>query len=266
MKLKKMIVALLIAGSLTGCQQVEKVISEQNMPKLDEKAQASADTLYWMNGTFGLVLSHNGQDMRYLGGIKPKDALTQAAIKQLLSSSWDINSREDADEMISWLLAEGHNANLLQDYEEMQLGECSREEVELAAGKEEMMFVVGMYDAVADYGEHAILAWDLSRAMQVMTWSYQVGYYSYDEAINKNMEIAKELQSTYDSWDDMMASYLYGYQYWSEEDATDTASETYIRHQLYEQLKQNKESPYQLDFKMPLDTTYALANKLEVLR
>ena len=266
MRFKKVLIALLVAGSLSGCQQTEKVQSGQMAPVQDEKEQASVDTLYWMNGTYGVLLSRNGQDMKYFGGIKPGDKLTEASVKQALIDSWDIASREDADETIKWLLDEGHNADLLKDYEKMQLSECTREEIKAAAEEEELMFVLGMYDAVSKYGDNAILAWDLARAMQVTTWSYKAGYYSYDEAVNKNIEIAKRLQATYDSWDDMMASYLYGYQYWSEEDAEDPSSETYIRGQVYEKLKQDQESPYQLDFKMPLDIEYALENKVEELR
>ena len=269
MKLNKIIIALLVMSTLTGCGQVGKVkkgSTEAATPVVDAKQQASLDTLYWMNGTYGILILRNGLDYKYLGGVESKDAITKQRIQQSLKDSWDINSREDLDSTIQWLLDEGHNASMMQEYKEMGLDQYSREEVASLSKEDSVAYNLCIYDAVTTYEDNAILAWDLSRAIQLAIWGYEAGYYEYDEAIEKSLEISKNLQQAYDSWDNMMASYFYGYQYWSEGDPEDANSEAYARHKLYEESKKDKDSPYQLDYKMPLDIEYALANDIEVLR
>ena len=70
--------------------------------------------------------------------------------------------------------------------------------------------------------------------------------------MDQSLEIAQLLQKTYTSWDEMIESYMYGFQYWNEDDISDTSSDSYERKQMYEQLKTKEGSPYQLDWNITL--------------
>ena len=73
--------------------------------------------------------------------------------------------------------------------------------------------------------------------MQLIGWGYIAGYYTYAEAMDESMETAKLIQQKFDSWEDFLNSYLYGYSYWGGEDLTDTSSMAYGRKQICENLK-----------------------------
>ena len=53
----------------------------------------------------------------------------------------------------------------------------------------------------------------------------------------------------FESWDDLMASYLRGYEYWSEESSAE-------RQAIYDDLKTRDDNPYQVDYKMELEKTW----------
>ena len=63
------------------------------------------------------------------------------------------------------------------------------------------------------------------------------------------MEFAEKIQPLYDSWDELMDSYLRGYEFWSEESSSS-------RRALYEKIKTRDDSPYEVDFHMELEKTW----------
>ena len=65
----------------------------------------------------------------------------------------------------------------------------------------------------------------LSRALMLLGQCYVGGYYTYEEAMDKSLELGKELQSMFTSWEDFMQSYMYGFVYWSKSDPTKPQSE-----------------------------------------
>lgn len=179
-------------------------------------------------------------------------------MKKGLKDSWDVTDRASADETLKWLTEDGgHNSKLLAAYHDNKLDEYSREELMNALSDEsytdlDKSYYLGIYDSAQKYGDNAIKAWDLSRAMQLCAWYYLAGYYTYGEAMDSSLEIASELQKTYTSRDDMMQSYFYGFQYWNDDDMTDETSESYARIQIYQNLKENKDGPYTLDWNYTL--------------
>ena len=57
------------------------------------------------------------------------------------------------------------------------------------------------------------------------------------------------MQPLFESWDDLMDSYMRGYEYWAEESADE-------RRAVYEDLKTRDDSPYTVDFKTELVKTW----------
>ena len=88
-------------------------------------------------------------------------------------------------------------------------------------------------------------AWDYSRAMTNLGNYYQAGYYTETEALDKSLEVAKEIQGKFDSWDSFMESYLAGYETWSG----DTSG---TRRTIYENLKASVWNPYAVDWNLEL--------------
>ena len=106
-----------------------------------------------------------------------------------------------------------------------------------------------MFGFYEQYGPDAIAGWDYCRAMNLMSFYYLAGYYTEQEALDKSLEIARTMQPLFESWDDLMSSYMRGYEYWAEESADE-------RRALYEDLKTRQDNPYSVDFKMQLEKTW----------
>ena len=85
--------------------------------------------------------------------------------------------------------------------------------------------------------------------MYLLSAYYHAGYYTEQEALDKSLEVAQTIQSMYESWDDFMDSYLWGYDYWAEEESTE-------RREIYNKLKAQSDSPFRFDFKMNLEKTW----------
>jgi hypothetical protein len=255
MKKRLIVLSLVFILALTGCS---KVTSKNSSSKSTEtKKESVSDTVMWFNAVYGVITTRNGADINVFGGYDAKVKSNVEMMKDGLVTSWEVSDRKSADETLTWILTEGHNKNLLSEYNDNDFKSLSRDELVSALSDEsykdeDRVYFLGIYDAVEKYGDNAIRAWDLSRAMQLSAWYYIAGYYTYEEAMDSCLKIAKELQKTYSSWDDMMDSYFYGFQYWNEDDMSDPDSESYARIQTYEMLKQQKNSPYSLDWNMEL--------------
>ena len=71
------------------------------------------------------------------------------------------------------------------------------------------------------YPAQGMLAWDLLRALSVVGGAYMGGAMEYAQAAELALMICKRLQENFSSWDDMMGSYLLGYQFWRGKRAID---------------------------------------------
>ena len=54
----------------------------------------------------------------------------------------------------------------------------------------------------------------------------------------------------------MAQSYLYGYQYWQEDDMDEEGSASYERRAIYEKLLEQKDNPYQIDWNLKLEKSW----------
>ncbi|MDR2025915.1 MAG: DUF1266 domain-containing protein [Hungatella sp.] len=109
----------------------------------------------------------------------------------------------------------------------------------------EAFYLAKGYDDYIKYGAGAIDGWDYCRAASLCGWYYIAGYYTEQEALDKSLEIAQTIQKRFSSWDEMMESYLRGYEYWAYESGD-------ARREVYEDIKTRDNSPYLLDWNLPL--------------
>lgn len=219
------------------------------------------DTIKWFNTTYAILTTANHGSLDLIGGLN-KVSGSEKLVKEMLSEWWDVTDRDSADETIEWLLDEGHRIDFAEDVAYLQeiagpeLGGSDTESLIQEFNPEDQPYVRCIIEAYQAYGDHAIDAWDYCRAMQLLGQYYVAGYYTKEETLDKSLEVAVLLQNTYDSWDDLAQSYLYGYQYWSEDDVNEEGSDSYERKAIYEKLKSSSKNPYTIDWNLHFEKTW----------
>lgn len=213
------------------------------------------DTIHWFDATYAILTRLNNCNVKYFGGLAANAENGEAA-KQGLEDSWGVTDRASADETMEWILSEGHRTDFkdtmqrlkddgMQDAADRKAFIMENFEVT----DEEAQYYVDMYSYYEQYGENAIDAWDYSRALYLAAFYYHAGYYTEQEALDKSLEIAKTFQPLFSSWDEAMASYLRGYEYWAQESSDE-------RQAIYEELKAEENSLYNIDWNLAFEKTW----------
>ena len=232
---------------------------QENPPEVEDNFSSEmTDTLRWFNAAYAVLIDLNGRDFNLFGGIPANDD-SQTIMQAGLADSWGVEDRTSADENIDWILSEGHRVDFAENMKALEdagvTADTSTEDL-AALLKDEYDFedetansFARAFGVYTEHGADAIAAWDYSRAMYLLSAYYHAGYYTEQEALDKSLEVAQTIQSMYESWDDFMDSYLWGYDYWAEEESTE-------RREIYNKLKAQSDSPFRFDFKMNLEKTW----------
>ncbi|GFI46846.1 hypothetical protein IMSAGC019_02166 [Lachnospiraceae bacterium] len=238
-----------------------KLLGDGEMP--EEEMEILPDTVLWFNATYAPLTYSNGWDWKLVGGIKPTEE-NIGIEKYLLKSSWGVSDRETAMEKARWLKEEGHRkacGECIKELEEMGLLELEEKEFQkkfllssLRANAYRYVIAYGLYHAGKD--EAAMAAWDLCRLNQMYASYYICGYMTYEEAMDASLENSLELQEMFSSWEEMMESYLLGYQFWQSESGKKEDSPTQERYRIYEMLQALEDSPYKLAWDMELKKSW----------
>lgn len=248
-KSKRMIAALLaamlsVSVVLGGCGQ-------------KAKEEEQSDTLRWINASYAVLTELNGQDYTRFGGMSPTESNAKM-MQNSLEEWWGVTDRQSADETLDWILTEGHRTGFAEQgayIEGLEIEELAEEEWTsyiqycFETDEDNAQYLVDMYRLYAEHGANAIDAWDYCRALNLLSFYYIAGYYTEEEAMDKSLEIAKDFQAKYQSWDELVDSYMYGYEYWAEESSEQ-------RRQVYEDLKSRKDNPYAVDYNTTLEKTW----------
>ena len=218
-------------------------------------ASASLDeTLQWFNATCAILIKTNGWDYNVYGGLEENES-NQAVVQQFLTDYWEITDRSGVDKTLKMLETEGHGvefANEMIYLKELGIGDLPADKkkdfmiANFTVSDAEAQSYVDWYTYYEANQGHGLAAWDYSRMMTILADAYLAGYYSKEEALEKSLEVAKEIQNSYDSWDQFMEGYFIGYEYWTFESSDE-------RKTIYEELKAAADSPYKIDFNLSLD-------------
>ncbi len=232
---------------------------QENPPEVEDNFSSEmTDTLRWFNAAYAVLIDLNGRDFNLFGGMPANDD-SKTIMQAGLVDSWGVEDRASADENIDWILSEGHRVDFAENMKALEdagvTADTSTEDL-VALLKDEYDFedetansFARAFGVYTEHGADAIAAWDYSRAMYLLSAYYHAGYYTEQEALDKSLEVAQTIQSMYESWDDFMDSYLWGYDYWAEEESTE-------RREIYNKLKAQSDSPFRFDFKMNLEKTW----------
>ncbi len=240
---------LFTAAMLQGCSMTAKedVIDEVEL----------TDTVRWFNTSCALLTEMNRWDYNFFGGAKNTQE-NQKQAQKILDQWWGVTDRESADSTLDWVLKEGHRGNfvnIMQTLENDGMGDLALEgrpaflAEQYSLDEKNSQLYAQWYGMYEEYGAGAIDGWDCCRAMSLPGYYYLAGYYTKEEALDKSLEIAGMVQSEYGSWDELMDSYLRGYEFWSEESSDK-------RREVYEKMKKKSKSPYELEFAMELEKTW----------
>lgn len=244
---------------------LEKCKSDLAADKGSVQSEVESDTVQWMNATYALITESNGGDRTLVGGME-RNIINALFMRYQLYTGWGIEDRESADEVIEWLRSEGHRQEYMEyveAFEESGLFLLEEEEFDQAIrdafgafGNYTLNYLKTIYECNKVCGENGILAWDLCRLNQVAAWCYVAGYYTLDESLEIQYQNSLLIQNSFSSWDDMMESYLYGFQYWKGDSGNSTFSETTKRRNIYSSLKEISGGPYKNEFARELQRSW----------
>lgn len=231
----------------------------EDAPEVEDNFTSDmSDTIRWFNASYAILTSANHWDYHLFGGL-PANAESEATIQQLLTEWWDVTDRASADETLDWILTEGHRTDFLENMQTLEgvgvSADTSSDDLitmlqdDYGFDEEEAQSYAGAYSMYTEFGENAIDGWDYCCAMNLLGYYFTAGYYTEQEALDKSLEIAQTMQPLFDSWDDLVDSYLRGYEYWAGGDSEE-------RRAIYEDLKTKSDNPYAVDFKMNLEKTW----------
>lgn len=264
-------VMLLAAMLLQGCGSAEKEEAgetaqgteesventESANQEAPEEEKGESDTVRWFNASYAILTEANGWDYNVFGGLEMSED-NQDGVKQLLDEWWGVTDRTSANENMDWILSEGLRTGFADDMEYLESEGISEVAPEERADfifngwevtQEQAESMAASYNVYEEKGAGAIDAWDYCRALNLASYYYMAGYYTKTEALDKSLEIAKEFQPKFSSWDEMVDSYLYGYEYWAEESGDE-------RRAIYEDLLTREDNPYAVDYNTELVKTW----------
>ena len=233
-------------------------------PASFEQRDVNSDTIRWMCSAYAIYSAYNDKSLEVVGGLAGDDReWYREEGKEALAGGWGIYDRKDVEDTLEDLLEEGHRKQYKEAVSELKKAEI----LELSSG-EAMVEIAGYdslseeevckyqtaYEAYQKYGENGIDGWDYCRALQILGDCYQAEYINLEECLDLSLPIAQELQKTYENWDGVAESYLYGYSFWKGERTDDYDSQK--RWEVYEELKNMESGPYTVPYDTKLENTW----------
>lgn len=233
-------------------------------PASFEQRDINSDTIRWMCSAYAIYSAYNDKSLEVVGGLAGDDReWYREEVKEALAGGWGIYDRKNVEDTLEDLLEEGHRKQYKEAVSELKKAEI----LELSSG-EAMVEIAGYdslseeevckyqtaYEAYQKYGENGIDGWDYCRALQILGDCYQAEYINLEECLDLSLPIAQELQKTYENWDGVAESYLYGYSFWKGERTDDYDSQK--RWEVYEELKNMESGPYTVPYDTKLENTW----------
>lgn len=220
-------------------------------------------TVLWFNATYAPLTQSNSCDWKIVGGMDATE-YNQEFERKMLSRDWNIDDRESALETVERLLENGHRAKCRECMEELEkMGLLKVDEDTFLQGlidsgiEDNLIRYVIAYSLYQDGADaEYIAAWDLCRANQLYADFYICGYMTYEEAMDASLENSLKLQKMYSSWEEMIDSYMLGYQFWQNDPVISEYSPTMRRYQCYQELLAMEDGPYTLAWDMKLEKSW----------
>ena len=255
------------ASAAEESAEEKKPVTMAGLVGESRKEQGTAEelpqTILWFNATYAPLTYSNGCNWRLVGGWEPTEENAEIT-KTLLQSSWSVKDRETGLETVKNLIQKGHRGKCREYTEQMaewgilDLGEEEfiQQIVEKDVGNELGRYAVAYYMYKSGIEPEYMVAWDLCRVNQLYADYYLCGYVTYEEAMDASLTNSLKLQELFDSWEEMMDSYMTGYMFWQGDLMLTDDSPSKERYHYYEILKDMENGPYTLDWNMELKKSW----------
>lgn len=274
-KNKKRMLSLMVASMVTisafaGCGKPsqEEGTSMEKLGKLEgsykkssfEQIDVSSDTVKWMCSAYAVYTKYNNKDLSAIGGVKGSGGeYEQERIKKTLSEGWHIENRDDVVKVVNNLITNGHREEYMKVVKKLEkkglLDLPTDEAMANFEADSDLPRYQDAHEMYTAYGEHGMDGWDYCRALQVLGDCYQAEYINLEECLDLSLPIAKKLQSSFKSWEEVADSYIHGYAFWQEETMEDV--EPKFRLEAYTELAEMPEGPYSVPYDTKLENTWS---------
>ncbi|MHC4742919.1 MAG: DUF1266 domain-containing protein [Planctomycetota bacterium] len=245
-------------------------MSDKTPSDSDPNGEIVTGTKAWALGCSAVLIERNHGRHDILGTRDRTDKNIKKMKKFLIVSGWEVKNRADLLADIQWLEEGGHR-------EEFDLWSWRIEKLD-AEGYKQLLDhylndpnTLNRIKVTEQYheqlGKKGLLGWDYSRIICLCRWGYMAGYITEGEAWQRIMPVARTLQDTFDSWEDLGQNYLIGRRFWS---LNKTKQEEHLYDDAYQRLLDMPSSPWNKHlWTMPLgapessDEAYVLARQAQ---
>jgi hypothetical protein len=189
----------------------------QYMPTMDRLPK---NRLWALALTGFLTIANN--DQHDLLGFDDINENNRNNYLELLRRDWSINNREELLEAIQTTENDGHAAvlrtikqiiqEILDDQSDFSIVAVFNKYHLNSRYYNYLKFTVINWNR---FSGRTILAWDLGRTIALCRWGYNVGFLTEEEAWEKIMELARRIQTTYQSWEEFGYDYYMGRVFWA---------------------------------------------------
>lgn len=200
----------------------------------------------WALGCSAMLMerNHSRHDILAAG---ERNLLNVRRTKYILSHWWGVRNQAELLETLAWLDEQGGHRKKFDGIGKYVSGMSEEQFQSVLARyggdmeKRQKLIIARRYYELL--GEKGILGWDYTRYIAVCRWGYTAGYITEQQAWDKIMPIARKLQETFDSWEELGENYLIGRQFWSYSHTQDTG-DLFVA--AFDRLQQQKDSPWNI--------------------
>jgi len=246
---KKILMALcacsLVCTAFTGCSSTTApseviVTSEPAKKVVDHNEEKNSNLGQWGRAMGSVLIYLNDGSPYYFGGYMATEDNKKSAIN-ILSSSWNINSREKLLKQVKLLIETGDRENFYEEAKDMD--HMSKKELNKAmkqlSGDLLIHYQMVQYNWET-WNTKGLLAWDMCRVSHLVQWGYIAGYLDCKEAQALIEPAAQRLKEEFISWEEVQNNWLDGYCFFANVDRKASNTDYTNRLSIYKTLKKEQ--------------------------
>lgn len=246
---KKILMALcacsLVCSSFTGCSSTEISAEVAATPEsiqkvVDHNEEKNSNLGQWGRAMGSVLIYLNDGSPYYFGGYMTTKDNKKSAIN-ILSSSWNINSRKKLLKQIQLLIETGDRESFYEEAKDMD--QMSKEELKKAmkqlSGDLLVHYQMVQYNWET-WKKNGLLAWDMCRISHLAQWGYIAGYLDCKEAQALIEPAAENLKKNFTSWEEVQNNWLDGYCLFANIDRNASNTDYTNRLFIYQTLKKEQ--------------------------
>ncbi len=167
----------------------------------------------WALAVGAIYTQRNCLSHQFLGG---KTHYSDEAIN-MLRDSWDVHDRASFIKELTALTAHGHRESYQAEGAKLAAMSDGELQTVLAAHPDEAVRIQAMRASYLKWKEKTGLAWDLCRAAMLINSGYSAHYLKEQEAWSLLIPLARQVQGSFSSWQEMSDNFLDGREIWDNQ-------------------------------------------------